>query len=150
MTDWLGQTSCFCTLHFFNCISLNLYYAICTAYWLIVLSMHGRVCGWQVVWLCCCWTQLGSTGRCFRFTFSYSDRVPHVTDQISSFSNFSISRKFVSVSDLSEFDFVFIFKCESENNIGVIPTAFDHFQPYRSLLPEDIKGRLSHIKSKKM
>jgi hypothetical protein len=68
--DRLGQKSCVCTLHFFNYPSLNFYYAICTVYfycliswlvlcifktyWLIVLSMHGRVCGWLLVWLCCC------------------------------------------------------------------------------------------------
>jgi hypothetical protein len=56
----------------------------------------------------------------------------HVPDQISSFPNLSISRKFVFVfvSDLSEFDFIFVFKCESENNFGVTPTEFDRFQPY--------------------
>jgi hypothetical protein len=63
--------------------------------------------------------------------FSYSDRVRHVPYRISSFSNLLISRKFVFVfvSDLSEFDFVSVFKCESENDIRVIPTEFDRFQP---------------------
>jgi hypothetical protein len=37
---------------------------------------------------------------------------------------------FVFVSDLSESDFVFVLKCKSENNIGLIPTVFDRFQPY--------------------
>jgi hypothetical protein len=67
----------------------------------------------------------------FLFCFSYSDRVRHVSDRISSFLNPLIFRKFVFifVSDLTEFDFVFVFKCESENDIGVIPTEFDRFQP---------------------
>jgi hypothetical protein len=59
--DRLGQTSCFCTLHFLIihllisimqfvlCILLfdfviSVMY-LCTAYWLIVLSMPGCVCG---------------------------------------------------------------------------------------------------------
>jgi hypothetical protein len=57
--DWLGQTSCFCALHFFNYLSLNFYYAIWLCillfdfvisvmylrrvYWYIVMSMHDRV-----------------------------------------------------------------------------------------------------------
>jgi hypothetical protein len=77
---------------------------------------------------------LGSTrlyGSVFPICFLYSNRVRHVPDRISSFPNLSISHKFVY--DFSEFDFIFVSKCESENNIGVIPTEFDRFQPYSYL-----------------
>jgi hypothetical protein len=61
-------------------------------------------------------------------TFSYSNHVWQVLDWIL-FSNIWISRKsvFVFVSELSEFDFVFVFKCETENINGVIPAEFDRF-----------------------
>jgi hypothetical protein len=96
----------------------------------VLVDCH--VYAWSCVWLtgCVIVLLLGSTGRCFQFAFSYSDRVRHVPDRISLFLNLPKSRKFVFVYDLSEFDFVFVSKCESENNIGVIPTEFYCFQPY--------------------
>jgi hypothetical protein len=49
---------------------------------------------------------------------------------MSLFSNILISCKlvFVFLSDFFEFDLVFIFKCESKNNIRIIPTEFAYFQ----------------------
>jgi hypothetical protein len=47
---------------------------------------------------------------------------------------------FVFVSDLPDFDFVFVLKCESENNIGVFPTDSDRFHPYGSFRKIDRKA----------
>ena len=57
---------------------------------------------------------LGPTGQ-FHIDFSYIDRVRHNSARISSFSKFSIFRKFVFVfvSDFTAFTFVLVFKCRS-------------------------------------
>ena len=62
----------------------------------------------------------------FRIDFSYIDRVRHNSARISSFSKFSIFRKFVFVfvSDFSAFAFVFVFKCRSRKRLIVFSTVF--------------------------
>ena len=67
-------------------------------------------------------------GRCFRFAFPYTVRFRHISVRIGSFSKYRES-VFVFVFDLFVFDIVFVLKCKSENDKGVIPTDPDRFQP---------------------
>ena len=68
---------------------------------------------------------LGLTGQ-FRIDFSYIDRVRHNSARMSSFSKFSIFRKFVFVfvSGFIAFTFVFVFKCKSRKGLRGFPTVF--------------------------
>jgi hypothetical protein len=77
-----------------------------------------------------CW-HVRFRGSMFPFCFLYSDCVRHVSDRISLFSNPLVFRKFVFVFvfDLIEFALIFVFKCESLKNIGVISTELVCFQP---------------------
>jgi hypothetical protein len=128
----------------FYCLILWLVLCICVGCIGILSCLCMTVCGWLVAWLCCCWAQLGSTGRCFRFAFSYSDCVRQVPVWISSFPNLSISRKFVFVSDLSKFDFVFVSNVKVKTILGLsrlCSTAFNPTPNFRNKWSEIVAAR---------
>ena len=81
----------------------------------------------------CTW----SYGSIFCIDFSYTDRVRYNFARISSFSKFSIFRKFVFVfmSDFTAFAFVFVFKCRNRKQLRGFSTIFDRFHPYPPVPP---------------